>query len=60
MALVRPGRWRSMALALPRALATLSAPAFSAGADEPILGKWFGSAGPETDRIELGFEFKRD
>lgn len=34
-----------------------------AGADqsaEPMLGKWYGKAGSEKDRVDLGFEFLRD
>ena len=59
------GRWRSMALAV----LILGAPSIGlaarvpiAGAeqsDEPILGKWYGQAGTEKDRVDLGFEFKR-
>ena len=40
-----------------------AAPAPIAGAeasDEPILGKWYGKAGTEKDRVDLGFEFERD
>lgn len=27
---------------------------------DPIEGKWYGKAGPATDRVDLGFEFKPD
>lgn len=27
---------------------------------DPIEGKWYGTAGPPQDRVELGFEIKRD
>ncbi len=46
------------ALALWTSLGALSA-AQSAPAD-PIEGKWYGMAGFATDRVDLGFEFKRD
>jgi outer membrane protein assembly factor BamB len=32
----------------------------AAAGPDPVLGRWFGKAGLPTDRIELGFEFKRD
>lgn len=31
-----------------------------AAAPDPIEGKWYGSAGFPTDRVEIGFEFKRN
>ena len=57
-------RWRSMALAillLGAPSVVLSAPVAGAERpDEPILGKWYGKAGTEKDRVDLGFEFRRD
>ncbi len=35
-------------------------PANAKQSDEPILGKWYGKAGTEKDRVDLGFEFERD
>ena len=58
--------WRSMALAvlvLGLSSIGLAATVPLAGAeqpDEPILGKWYGQAGTEKDRVDLGFEFQRD
>ena len=40
--------------------ASVAGAAQSGKADEPILGKWYGKAGTEKDRVDLGFEFQRD
>jgi outer membrane protein assembly factor BamB len=34
--------------------------AHAASAPDPIEGKWYGQAGFPNDRVDLGFEFKRD
>ena len=57
-----PVVWMALAtLALGTPLISQGAPAAPAAhSDDPILGKWFGTAGTDKDRIELGFEFRRD
>jgi hypothetical protein len=60
--------WRSRSMAL--ALLVLGVPSIGLAAplpiaraeqsDEPILGKWYGKAGTEKDRVDLGFELERD
>ena len=48
-----------MAIGLVVLLPLIHAGLNAAEAD-PIVGKWYGKAGFPTDRVELGFEFKRD
>src|SRR5262245_59008593 len=38
----------------------LSTGAIAAAASDPIEGKWYGMAGTPLDRVEIGFEFKRN
>jgi len=38
----------------------LHGPARAEPAADPIEGKWWGSAGFPTDRVELGLEFRRN
>lgn len=57
-------RWKSMVLSILVLVAPCTALAEPAvGAEqsaEPILGKWYGKAGFQNDRVDLGFEFARD
>jgi outer membrane protein assembly factor BamB len=58
-----PGRllaYNSGMLLFPTSLFVLSAMAAPAVQPDPIEGKWLGAAGFPEDRIELGFEFKRN
>jgi outer membrane protein assembly factor BamB len=41
-------------------LSAVATPVFAADAADPIVGKWYGKAGFPTDRVDLGFELKRD
>jgi outer membrane protein assembly factor BamB len=38
----------------------LSTAAIAAASSDPIEGKWYGMAGTPLDRVEVGFEFKRN
>ena len=57
-------RWVSMALAIlvlgTTSVATAAPVAGAEPSADPLSGKWYGKAGPETDRVDIGFEFKPD
>jgi len=50
----------TVALLLPAGAAETPAASSTLANPDPIEGKWYGMAGSPQDRVELGFEFKRD
>ena len=51
------GRFTAICLAV---LLPVIGPGLTAAEADPIVGKWYGKAGFQTDRVDMGFEFKRD
>lgn len=55
----RAGTIRLLAVACLCAI-PFSAPARADGQVDPLEGKWWGTTGTEKERIDVGFEFRRD